>query len=702
MAVNTGANTVTFSGVFSGSEDVVKIGTGTLNLTNSANTHSGAITISAGTFQLSGGGRLNNGTHAGAIVNNGALAIGTTATQSLNGAMSGAGSFVKSNTGILNLGNNGSTFSGGISITGGQVRATGTSSISNGALGTGPITIANGSALHFFVPSGTNNTFANDIQLPTTGSQQFIISAPSSATTVRLTGLLTGGTAGQTYRLVDSNAGGNHNNVLILDNPGNTFSGRIEMWRGTLGFTSDAALGNLDNDIRHYTENNNGALRFEADAITLNANRSIELVSGNDPIDTQAYTGSIAGVISGAGNLIKKGSGVLNLLNANTYNGSNNVLAGTLRVTDVANAGVASGLGASSTQPLATISPGGTLEYAGTGADATNRGLVLTGSGDAAVSVSSATGTLTLNGALSGSANFVKSGSGRLVVAGSETWNADGFVTGGTLTIGGVASPGTNSLDGGNWTVTGGTFHVNTSGTVLTSTLTSTSGTVHLESGTLRVNRLLAAGGTINWDGGSFGSLTPSILGGNGVDVSGVGGPSVFAGYLPDSGKQLYVDGNLSTSAGSTLDLDDVYFSAGVIYNQLWVTGSLSIADGTTLAALASPILLRPSTGGTPYDYGSMVLVHAEGGITYASPTALSFIAPDSDGRSFEEYTGVWPASGNPENLPDNTWYLELGANEIILHYRVTAAIPEPSSVGLMIGGAFLLKAIRRRRKTRG
>jgi hypothetical protein len=97
-----------------------------------------------------------------------------------------------------------------------------------------------------------------------------------------------------------------------------------------------------------------------------------------------------------------------------------------------------------------------------------------------------------------------------------------------------------------------------------------------------------------------------------------------------------------------------------------------------------------------------MVLVHAEGGITYASPNALSFIAPVSDGRSFEEYTGVWPASGNAGDLPDNTWYLELGANEIILHYRVTAAIPEPSSVGLLIGGAFLLKAIRRRRSRAG
>ena len=700
MAINTGANTVTFSGVLSGTEDVNKIGTGTLSLTNSANTQSGAITISAGTFQVSGGGRLNSGTHAGAIVNNGALSINTTATQTLNGLISGAGTFTKSNSGILNLGNSGSSFSGGINITGGQVRATATSAGATGALGTGPITIANGAALHFFVPTGSSSTFANSIQLPTTGSQQFIINAPSSATTVRLTGQITGGSSGQTFRLTDSAATGNHNNVLILDNPLNSFTGTIEMWRGTLAFTSDAALGNLGNDIRHWTENTNGSLRFDADNIVLNSGRNIEFYGSNAsfPFNTQSYTGTINGVISNTGNLVKQGSGTLILNGVNTYNGSNSIAAGTLRVTDVADAGIASGLGASATQPLATISPGGTLEYAGTGPDATNRSLALSGSGDATVSVSDAGGTLTLNGALTGTANFVKAGAGRLVVAGSDSWNADGFVTGGTLTVGGVASPGGNSLDGGNWTLSGGTFHINTTGTVSIPTINSATGTLHLESGTLRVNAINASGGSVVWGGGTITPLTPSILGGSGVDVSAPGGSAVYAGALPGTGKQLFVDGNLATSAGSVLDLDDIYLSAGVIYNQLWVTGSLSIADGTTLTALASPFLLRPSTGGTPSDSGSMVLVHAEGGISYASPSALTFTAPLSDGRPFAPYIGAWPASGDASDLPMNSWYLELGANEIILHYNVSAAIPEASSVSMLAGGALLLRLVRRRK----
>jgi fibronectin-binding autotransporter adhesin len=332
--IGTGANNVELSGVVSGGALLTKSGSGRLTLSNTANTHTGGITISEGTFALSGAGRLNNGAYAGAVINNGALEIGTSATQSLTGLMSGAGSFTKSGAGILNLGNALSTFSGGINITAGQVRATAISTGTEGALGTGPITIANGAALHFYVASGSSSTFANNILLPSTGSQQFIISAPASATTVRLTGQLTGGAAGQVFRLTDSAASGNHNNVLILDNPANNFQGTIEMWRGTLAFTSDAALGNADNDIRHYTENPNGSIRFDADNITLNAGRNIQLYGSNAsfPFNTQGFTGTINGGISGNGTVVKQGTGTLILNGTNSYPGTTQVNQGTLLV----------------------------------------------------------------------------------------------------------------------------------------------------------------------------------------------------------------------------------------------------------------------------------------------------------------------------------------------------------------------------------
>ncbi len=390
--IGTGANDVELSGVVSGPALLTKSGTGRLTLSNAANTHTGGITISEGTFALSGAGRLNSGAYAGAIVNNAALEIGTSATQTLTGLMSGAGAFTKSGAGILNLGNAASTFSGGINITAGQVRATATSTGAAGALGTGPITIANGAALHFYVPTGSSSTFANNIQLPSTGSQQFIISGPASATTVRLTGQITGGGAGQNFRLLDSGVGGNHNNILVLDNAANTFSGRIEMWRGTLGFTSDAALGNPDNDIQHDTWNLNGALRFDADGITLNAARNVNLASGGNvmPINTQAFTGTIAGSITGPGTLVKQGIGTLVLGGANTYSGPTQIAQGTLLVNGTNN----------STAGLITVALDATFGGTGTAGDVS-----VAGGGFLAPGAS--TGTLTVRNLTLDPASFL-------------------------------------------------------------------------------------------------------------------------------------------------------------------------------------------------------------------------------------------------------------------------------------------------------
>ena len=296
------------------------------------------------------------------------LAVNRTGTLTLagtgdDGKISGPGSIAKSGAAVLNLGNSTSDFSGGINITAGQVRATATSTGATGALGTGPITIANGAALHFYVPTGSSSTFANNIQLPSTGSQQFIVSGPATATTVRLTGQITGGGAGQIFRLVDSNVGSNHNNVLVLDNATNNFQGTIEMWRGTLGFTSDTALGDADNDIRHYTENLNGSLRFDADNIILNASRNIQLYgsAANFPFNTQGFTGTIDGNISGNGTVVKQGAGTLILNGNNSYPGATQVSAGTLLVNGTNN----------STAGLITVALDATFGGTGTAGDVT-------------------------------------------------------------------------------------------------------------------------------------------------------------------------------------------------------------------------------------------------------------------------------------------------------------------------------------------
>jgi fibronectin-binding autotransporter adhesin len=82
---------------------LIKDNTGTLVLTHPNNSHVGEILIHGGGITVQGAGRLNNGDLAMPIVNNGTLTFNTTANQILGGAVSGAGSLVKVNSGILTL-----------------------------------------------------------------------------------------------------------------------------------------------------------------------------------------------------------------------------------------------------------------------------------------------------------------------------------------------------------------------------------------------------------------------------------------------------------------------------------------------------------------------------------------------------------------------------------------------------------------------
>jgi autotransporter-associated beta strand protein len=260
----------------------------------------GSTTISSGTWRFEGGGI-------------------------------GSGSFTHSGTGTTVL-TQANGFSAA-SLTAGTVRIQNAS-----ALGSGPIT-QSGGRLFFSFGDGTDTAVANDIALAATGYQTFSIRgtdglAPTTETTVRLTGVLSGGTAGQIYRLVDSDTSGNMNNYLILDNPTNSFSGVVEIFRGYLGITSDAALGSAS--IRSAvggTGGFNGGIRFAADNVVIPTSREI-VIAANDVIDTGAFTATIANLAqSGDRTFRKTGSGTL------VINGTSSVLntqiqSGTLQVGD--------------------------------------------------------------------------------------------------------------------------------------------------------------------------------------------------------------------------------------------------------------------------------------------------------------------------------------------------------------------------------
>jgi fibronectin-binding autotransporter adhesin len=366
---------------------LTKQGVGTLTLT-ATNARTGPTTIAAGTLALGDGVALNGTLGSGPVTNSGLLAFAEPSALTFSNTITGAG-------GIVNLGAGTVTLSGVISgsarltndFSAGTLFLRGSNSYSGGTwinggtvvindttlrgIGSGNIVIADGTANLQFSGSGSN-VVANNISLPTgTTADQFSL---PGAVTVRLTGLLTGGAAGQVTRFVNLTAGGDNRGVIILDNPANTFTTIPETYFGTLAFTSDGALGNVNNgvsvnvgnkvNLQFFSRADDG-LRFDANNITLNPNRTITLV-GNDNINVQGYNGTIAGPVTGL-TLNKRGSGNLTVTGPGTLTGSTLVLSGSLLVNNTwtgTNVTVSSGAtfgGTGTIDAPISVNSGGTL-----------------------------------------------------------------------------------------------------------------------------------------------------------------------------------------------------------------------------------------------------------------------------------------------------------------------------------------------------
>lgn len=302
-----------------------------------ASTHGfGAITA-ATLGGLAGNADLLLESSAGAAL---ALTVGgNNASTVHSGELSGTGSLVKSGTGRLSLGFE-NTFSGSVTVANGSLQAQ-----TPTALGSGPVA-STGGTIEFGIATGVETTLAKEFALPGTGTgnlRMFSVFgaggiAPTTGTTVRLTGKISGGVATRNFFFGDTGITGEHDNVLIFVNATNDFTGTVYLNRGTIAFTSDAALGNPDNDIVHFSENLLGKIRFDADNIVINDQRAVDLPSpaNNRPFDTQAFTGTIAGPVSGTGIFVKQGSGTLILTSAtSTFSGPVSVAEGTLRVDGV-------------------------------------------------------------------------------------------------------------------------------------------------------------------------------------------------------------------------------------------------------------------------------------------------------------------------------------------------------------------------------
>lgn len=418
---------------------------------------------------------------------------------------------------------------------------------------------------------------------------------------------------------------------------------------GTAGVGSIAASGIAVND---FTFNATG---YEITGSLLLANDTASKVSNNVAVTIKA---TIADSSSGASILTKDGSGVLTLSGVNTYSYATIVLGGTLSVDTIANGGVASSIGASSSASFALqLKNGATLLYTGSGAT-TNRSMMIDFSG---VIDASGTGALSFSGgALQTNTGTASTTSRTITLSGTNIGNNTmGSVISDPT---GAGSPTTSLVKSGlgRWIISAGT--------------NAYSGGTTVSAGTLLVNNMAGSG-----------------LGSGAVIVNGgaIGGVGSFTGGLT-----INAGATLQPGAGSieTLGSGALVMNNNSVF-EYEVSSSASLSAGADLQRVSGGLTLN----------GTVVL-----SLSDIATTPSGFL----QGTTFTlvNYTGEWNgglftvngnaiADGGTFVVGANTWMIDYNASTggsnfsgeytSISNFTNIVVIPEPGTLALAFVGVF-------------
>jgi len=378
-------------------------------------------------------------------------------------------------------------------------------------------------------------------------------------------------------------------NALTLDQA-NTHSGGTTLSAGTLNInhaqalgtgtftitanstinnTSGAAITNSNNNPMAWTGNftftGTNDLNLGTGAVTINAHRDVTVSAG---------TLTVGGVISGGFNLKKLGAGTMVLSGINTFNGEMNITGGVLVATNIANGGSPSSIGTNSGGANLCIYPGATFKYTGpTGS--TNRVPALRDVTASSIHTIDASGTGALNFTGTANINYVGTGAGSAFTLNLTGTNADDNTLRPNLVDYGAKVLSLTKSGVGKWILTG------------TNTYT---GTTAVNQGTLIVNGSIAGsasvagGATLGGDGTVGGATVSGIL----APGSSIGSLDVTANATFNGGTLLIdVDG---TGPGSV----DLLGVGGIL------DITTATVDFDLLAALDDPAYVFAQYGSLP------------------------------------------------------------------------------------------------------
>ena len=421
--------------------------------------------------------------------------------------------------------------------------------------------------------------------------------------------------------------------------------------------------------------------------------------------DTKSYNFNVASgvtqtnsaVLSGSSAaLSKSNSGTLVLAQANSYGGATTIDQGRIVLTD--------GNGLGSTSGGTTVASGAQLRL-----NATNSGLTV------------GSEALTLSGdGLTGSA-----GGALRNAAGTNTWQ--GKVTlAADATIGAAASTSLtldvasgNGIEASNRNLTldgAGTMRINDAISLGTGGLTKTgSGRAILAASNSYSGATTIGLGTLEIaSGGSISSSTTAVNNGGILDVAGsagnvqLNGGGILKGSGTVSALTIASGGTLApgnspgtlTASSSTWngggtyawEINNFLGSAGTNYDFLNVTGALTInaSSGNKFIIDVISLLAASNTAGNASNFD------AWSNYSFAIATAAGGIS-GFNASSFDILTNKFSNSMLPAGATGaGSWSVSQVGNSINLNYA--AAIPEPSSLSLMVLGLSTLLGSRRRK----